>query len=213
MSSWLKCQWCPRWEYSNSASCDHSTMDRNTRETNGGHSWCNNNKKNKNNVLPSLDFFFRTRVPPNFPRKDSSFLIFADCVVADGVPDIFECLWCVCGLSLSLSASVSLLPVMHSGTGVQSNHSEMTPNRQTSDWRKGLCLGIIIQSNDSHVSKKLRLLQRLLTVHPTAPPNGRMRNRVYKARAMKPPLKITLLAYYPRQHYDNDLFLNMQINK
>lgn len=102
MSSWLKCQWCTRWEYSNSASCDHSTMDRNTRETNGGHSWCNNNKKNKNNVLPSLDFFFRTRVPPNFPRKDSSFLIFADCVVADGVPDIFECLWCVRGLSLSL---------------------------------------------------------------------------------------------------------------
>lgn len=100
MSSWLNYQWCPRWEYSNSASCDHSTMDRNTTETNRGQSWCN--KKNKKNVLPSLDFFFRTRVPPNFPRKDSSFLIFADCVLADVV--IFwvsvMCLW---SLSLSLS--------------------------------------------------------------------------------------------------------------
>ncbi|TNN75987.1 hypothetical protein EYF80_013750 [Liparis tanakae] len=29
-------------------------------------------------------------VPPNFPRKDSSFFIFADCVVALVFPDIFR---------------------------------------------------------------------------------------------------------------------------
>ena len=55
---------------------------------------------------PSFDFFFRARVPPNFPRKDSSFFILADCVVAE-VPDIFQA-WCVCVLSLSLFLSVSL---------------------------------------------------------------------------------------------------------
>lgn len=89
-------QWCPGWEYFNCASYDHSTRDIYT-EGDRGHSWWSNVKKNQE-FLPSLDFFFRTRVPPNFPRKDSSFLIFADCVV----PDIFQCEWCVCGLSLVL---------------------------------------------------------------------------------------------------------------
>lgn len=32
---------------------------------------------------PSLDFFFLARVPPNFPRKDSSFFILVDCRLAD----------------------------------------------------------------------------------------------------------------------------------
>ena len=83
---------------------------------------------------PSFDFFFRARVPPNFPRKDSSFFILVDCVVAE-VPDIFQT-WCVCVLSLSLSLSfslsrpliLSLLPVMHSGTDVRSNQAR---RRQT----------------------------------------------------------------------------------
>lgn len=39
------------------------------------------------NDQPSFDLFFLTRVPPNFPRKDSSFFIL--CVFADVVPDIF----------------------------------------------------------------------------------------------------------------------------
>lgn len=44
---------------------------------------CNNKKDDQ----PSLDLFFLTKVPPNFPRKDSSFFIL--CMVADVVPDIF----------------------------------------------------------------------------------------------------------------------------
>lgn len=62
-----------------------------------------NQETPKNNHLPSLDFFFRARVPPNFPRKDSSFFIFADCGVADvvAVPDIFQyvsvCVWFLWG--------------------------------------------------------------------------------------------------------------------
>lgn len=35
---------------------------------------------------PSFAFFLRTRLPPNFPRNDSSFLILA---LADALPDIF----------------------------------------------------------------------------------------------------------------------------
>lgn len=73
---------------------------------NRGDSWRYNVKKNKE-FLPSLDFFFRARVPPNFPRKDSSFLIFADCVV----PDIFQYEWCVCVLFLfPLSVNNVTLP-------------------------------------------------------------------------------------------------------
>lgn len=44
---------------------------------------------NETQHSPSFAFFFRARVPPNFPRKDSSFFILADCVVAE-VPDIFQ---------------------------------------------------------------------------------------------------------------------------
>lgn len=73
-------------------------------------------KKQTLTCLPSLDFFFLTRVPPNFPRKDSSFFIFVDGRVAFavGLPDIFQCvsfLFCVTAALLT-----SLLPVMHLGS-------------------------------------------------------------------------------------------------
>lgn len=58
--------------------------------------------------IPSLDFFLLDRVPPNFPRKDSSFFIFA---VADvlAVPDIFDL--CVCCVSCCVWTHGHTLPL------------------------------------------------------------------------------------------------------
>lgn len=61
------------------ASFDRRVTDRNATEQRP--------KTKLENDQPSLDLFFLTRVPPNFPRKDSSFFIL--CAFADVVPDIF----------------------------------------------------------------------------------------------------------------------------
>lgn len=131
-------------------------------------------------TLPSLDFFFRARVPPNFPRKDSSFLIFAGWVVADVVPDIVEYVWCV----RYCQFIILLLPVVHSGTGVYFNHSggeKKKKKKEPDTWVRQ-------QHKRTERGPGINIQTEWLTCesrpHPTAPPNGMMRNGFSKVREM-----------------------------
>lgn len=94
----------------------------------------------KKNDQPSLDLFFLTRVPPNFPRKDSSFFIL--CVLADVFPDISGV-----RVMRAVSVSLSLLHVMHLGPVVQSRKDWTEYSWETNGYTESAL-------NDSRVSKR-----------------------------------------------------------
>ena len=111
---------------------------------------------NRTQVLPSLDFFLRTRVPPNFPRKDSSFFIFVDCDadIVELSSLVCPCLtYCIllavrscCGLCVNLSQSApSLLTSRHLRSYPLTRENNSCNNRQR-EGRSWSLLASVLQS-------------------------------------------------------------------
>lgn len=159
---------CPSWEYFNCASCDHSTRDRNTGETEAIRDVTMSRRTKSSYLLWTFSFGPGFLLISRGKTRPFSFSRTAWSQTSFSTSDAFAF-----SFSFHCPLIMSLFPVMHSGTSVQSSHSNKTANSHACRLKEGALHG----HHDTEQwltceSKSLVCCSRFHT-----PPTGRMGNR------------------------------------